>query len=275
MNQLISKLEKEKEADLGMLPSCKKSFARDGKVRADHQKTHGLQRDHLTTVMEKLTQRDDMLNYQYALVEYGMLFRNFSDAVSEGDGQRIIRCWKFFLMFLKGDAQRSSKYALEGLNIMCQIYALLSPRDAHRLVWNRSVKAKNGVGGNIPLDLALEHYNRVLKQIIKNMGPNASNEKAVNRFAKAIGVTKQLMDNFDLDCKVLRRAGKHVTKAATRDQKKIIDELVKFDVFTKHAHRKYKKFVNVDPSLLSNFNMNSMFKWINEHKRTIYLKKTC
>jgi nucleoside-triphosphatase THEP1 len=72
----------------------------------------------------------------------------------------------------------------------------------------------------------------------------------------------------------LRRAGKHVTKAATRDQKKIIDELVKFDIFTKHAHREYKKFVNVDPSLLSNLNMNSMFKWINEHKRTIYLKKT-
>jgi hypothetical protein len=98
MNQLISKLEKEKEADLGMLPSCKKSFARDGKVRADHQKTHGLQRDHLTTVMEKLTQRDDMLNYQYALVEYGMLFFNFS-----------CRC-TIILMFPKGDARRSSKY---------------------------------------------------------------------------------------------------------------------------------------------------------------------
>jgi hypothetical protein len=57
-------------------------------------------------------------------------------------------------------------------------------------------------------------------------------------------------------------------------KKKIIDELAKFDVFTKHAQRKYKKFLNVDPSLLSNFNMNSMFKWINEHKRTIYLEKT-
>ena len=82
------------------------------------------------------------------------------------------------------------------------------------------------------------------------------------------------MDNFDLDCKVLKRAGKHVTKAATCDQKKIINELVKSDVFTKHADRKYKKFVNVDPGLLSNFNMNSMFKWINEHKRTIYMRKT-
>ena len=67
MNQLISKLEKEKEADVGMLPngrfpcrypSCKKSFARDGKAREDHEKIHGLQRDHLTTAIE-ITQRDD------------------------------------------------------------------------------------------------------------------------------------------------------------------------------------------------------------------------
>jgi hypothetical protein len=54
------------------------------------------------------------------------------------------------------------------------------------------VKAKNGMGGNIQIDLALEHYNSVLKQIIKNMDPNASNKKAVSRFAKAIGVTQLL-----------------------------------------------------------------------------------
>ena len=79
--------------------------------------------------------------------------------------------------------------------------------------------AKGGMGGNIPLNLALEHFNRVLKQLIKNMGPNASNEKTVNHFAKAMGVTKQLMDNFDLDCEVLKRAGHHVAKAATCDLK--------------------------------------------------------
>ena len=106
------------------------------------------------------------------------------------------------------------------------------------------------------------------------MGPNASNEKAVNRFAKAMGVTKQLMDNFDLDCKVLKRAGLHVAKAATCDLKKVVAELVKCDVFIPHADRRYKRFLNVEPSLLSNFKMNSMFKWINEHKRTIHLHKT-
>lgn len=284
MNKLVNKLKKENDKDAGMLPNgrfpcrytgCKKSFVYDGKAREEHEKKHGLHIDQSSHApVDKKAERDDMLNYQYALLEYGMLFRNFSDAVSEGDGQRIIRCWKFFLMFLKGDGQRSCKYALEGLNIMCQIYALLSPRDAHRLIWNRSVKAKSGMGGNIPLDLALEHFNRVLKQLIKNMGPNASNEKAVNRFAKAIGVTKQLMDNFDLDCKVLKRAGHHVAKAATCDLKKLVAELVKCDAFTLHADRQYKRFSKVEPSLLSNFKMDSMFKWINEHKRTINLHKT-
>jgi hypothetical protein len=73
---------------------------------------------------------------------------------------------------------------------MCQIYVLLSPRDAHWLIWNLSVKARHGLGGNIALDLAVEHYNRVLKEVIKNMGPNASNKKAVNCFCKSITVTK-------------------------------------------------------------------------------------
>lgn len=123
------------------------------------------------------------------------------------------------------------------------------------------------MGGNIPLDLALEHYNRVLKEVIKKMGPNASNEKAVNRFCKAIGVTKQLMDNFDLDCQLLKRSGHHVAKKAIGDLKKVVEELVKCNAFTKNPNRRYKKFINVPPTMLENFDLTSMFKWINDHKK--------
>ena len=34
---------------------------------------------------------DDVRNYQLALLEYGMLYLNFCDAISEGDGLRILR----------------------------------------------------------------------------------------------------------------------------------------------------------------------------------------
>ena len=118
--------------------------------------------------------KDDMLDYQSALLEVGLLIQNCYDAISEGDGERVIRCWKFFLTYLKNDGVNSAKYALEALYLMCQIYALLTPRGAHRLIWNRFFKTNNGAGGNIHLDLAVEHYNRVIKMVMRNLGPNAS-----------------------------------------------------------------------------------------------------
>ncbi|KAK3731074.1 hypothetical protein QZH41_012180 [Actinostola sp. cb2023] len=106
--------------------------------------------------------QDDMFSYQRALLEYGLLLYNFKDSVNEGDGTRIIRCWKFFLLHLK-NSKSSTKYALKALYLMFQVYALLSPKAAHELIWNRSVKLRNNRGGNIPLDLQLEFYNRILK----------------------------------------------------------------------------------------------------------------
>lgn len=75
-------------------------------------RTCGLHADTQYTLVNTVTSGDDMLNYQHPLLEYGMLYRNFCDAVSEGDGQRINQCWKFFLLFQKMDGQ-SCKYALD------------------------------------------------------------------------------------------------------------------------------------------------------------------
>ena len=104
MNKPIADAEKEKQADVGILPdgkfpcrfpSCKKTFAHDGKCREAHEKTHGLKKAEVTATPTQCS--DDMLNFQLALLEYGMLYKNFSDAVSEGDGGCLVRCWKCFL----------------------------------------------------------------------------------------------------------------------------------------------------------------------------------
>lgn len=69
---------------------------------------------------EDSSEWDDMLAYQKALMEYGLLLLNFKDAISEGDGERNLRCWKFFLLHLRND-KRSTKYALEALYMMFQV----------------------------------------------------------------------------------------------------------------------------------------------------------
>ncbi len=153
-------------------PNCTKAFKTDGKARREHEASH-------ISDDRKAKESDDVYNYQIALLEYGLLVKNFVDAISNGDGERVFRNWKFALLYLKEDGRRSSKYALECMYLICQRYYLLSEQAAHRLVWNRFDKNKHGLGGNIPLDLALEHFNRILKNFMKMLGPTVGNRWSV------------------------------------------------------------------------------------------------
>ena len=80
-------------------PSCSKTFKHQGKLRRDHEASHTqplVVRNTETRVIKSKSRQDDMLTYQMALLDYGMLMINFWDGISEGDGGRVICCWKFF-----------------------------------------------------------------------------------------------------------------------------------------------------------------------------------
>ncbi|XP_028413964.1 uncharacterized protein LOC114536823 [Dendronephthya gigantea] len=101
-------------------PGCTKSFRYDGKRRRNHEKTHGEMVVEENRDTEKcVVMKDDMFNYQSSVLEVGLLLANFYDAVTEGDGQRLIRCWKFMLPYFKEDGQSSKKYAREAFFLLC------------------------------------------------------------------------------------------------------------------------------------------------------------
>ena len=53
---------------------------------------------------------DDKVNhYTRVLRHYGALFMEFRDAWAEGDGDRVVRCWKLFLPHFR--AAGCTKYA--------------------------------------------------------------------------------------------------------------------------------------------------------------------
>ena len=103
--------EKQKERELGMTEDgcykcqydgCKKTYRFDGKARRDHEASHRIQantRSEKAVNTSKLppSSKDDMLDYQSALLEVGLLIQNFYDAISEGDGERVISSWKLEL----------------------------------------------------------------------------------------------------------------------------------------------------------------------------------
>lgn len=222
--------------------TCSKTFKHDGKRKSDHElSAHGIQAVAVPGDNANITS-DDMYNYQCSLLEYLMSLKNFQDAVLEGDGSRIIRCWKFFLLFLKADGGSSRKYCLEGLYLLFQINCLLSPRESYRLIWNRSVKRKSGLGGNIPIDLALEHYIRIVKLLKRKLGANQNNKNTLRRYMKAISFTKVLLEDFDESMGIIQRSGKHSKRSSANDTAKIVEELMSSKAFTHHPKRKYAVF---------------------------------
>lgn len=130
----------------------------------------------------------------------GLFFMNFLDSVSERDGDRILRQNKYFMSLCKGDDIHCKNYAIECLYLLFQVYALLTPRDAHRLIWNRGVHNHGVPGANIALVLEVEMSNLHLKQAIKNLGVNVT-ETAVARICKSEQSTRKLLSVVDKEIK--------------------------------------------------------------------------
>ncbi|KXJ09520.1 hypothetical protein AC249_AIPGENE11011 [Exaiptasia diaphana] len=157
--------------------------------------------------------------------------------------------WKFQLPYLRNDSA-STKYALEALTLLFQINALLSPKDAYGLVWNRFACNMSGYGNNIPLDLNMEFLNRLLKEVVRKLGPNAKNPKTIDRYCRAVNVTKVVLSNFDREISLVKRSGNHIRASALPDLHKVIVELVSQKAFTWTPNRKYIHYMNFQSSLL-------------------------
>ena len=101
-----------------------------------------------------------------------LCFFNFLAAIKEGDGMRLMRQYKYFMLYCKANDPHSTKYSLQCLYQFFLVHSLLSPKDSERFTWNRFTNNHGKKGTNIPLDEATEHSNNYVKQAIKNLGPN-------------------------------------------------------------------------------------------------------
>ena len=204
---------------------------------------------------------------------FGLLVKHFYDAISEGDGLHVLRCWKFMLLYLKEDGARSRKYSLEALYLQCQVNALLTHCAAHRLVWNRFLKTKYGTGGNIPLDLALEHFNKLVKVLIRNLGSKGLHKNAIDRHCKALATNKQLLDNFDEMCSIRKRSGNHAQKYCRNDLIKVVKGPIDNDTFIFTNGRTYKHFSGITSSLLTNLMYLQYSGGSMNTKKNVFLNK--
>ena len=108
------------------------------------------------------TSVDQVNAYAKNLLSLGLFYMEFVDSIKEGNGSRVLRCWKYLLPVFKSSQRKN--HSIEVLHFLYEYTFLASPMHCHQMLWSRFVNTCGRPGTNIPADLHMEHLNRILKE---------------------------------------------------------------------------------------------------------------
>lgn len=151
-----------------------------------------------------------------------------TDAIKEGDVERLVRCYKIILLFMY--KFKHTKYAFVLLLFFAKIFAILSEKEAYLLVNNRFVNTKRTKGGNIPLDFHMEHLNLDVKKLLKAMGGKIT-QTAAQRCARSMTVMNKVINSVYEECDKLHRRGYHGNRTNKETVQSMANDLVQGNVF--------------------------------------------
>ena len=167
---------------------------------------------------------DKVLTYSSEVITLGLLWHCYHDAVREGDGKRVLLIWKFLLIVYK--AANRTNYCKEAAILLAQYYHLFSERKAEQLLFSRFINTQGRQGCNIPCDLHLEHLNRRLKTVLRNLRSNLQ-LNSILRAAKSIGVVNSICQQFERETTTgkSQQSNHHSIPPSNREVNLIVESL--------------------------------------------------
>lgn len=226
----------------------------------------------LTTIIDKfvdvkynsepMSSKDVVFSYAKQLISIGCLYMEFADGVKEGDGERVLRCWRYFMVAFRNSNRKN--YALEAVQLLYQYHYVMSPQLSEEMIFARFINVRGFPGRNISMDLHMEHLNREIKNGIDHLGCNKT-KSAITRLGKVIGSLTPILNNFDEENDVKEHHTRHKAPSDKDEVYKIVDHLKKHKVFCYCDGRKYSYFRNVFTSLLHKSKENELVAWITTH----------
>ena len=207
--------------------------------------------------------KDGVLEYSREVFTLGLLYMEFHDAIKEGDGLRVLRCWKYMLLLFK--AAQNKNYAIEAFNCLCQYFYYLSPQMAQQLLYSRFVNVHGREGFNIPCDLHMEHLNRVIKDALQHLGANKT-EHAITRASKCSHLISSLLHQFDAVTGLKEVSTSHTRASEKSDLDRMVAVLCNNTVFTDQGTRSHRCFKNFRSNhLIHSVDMDMLEEWMREH----------
>ena len=210
---------------------------------------------------------DKKYDYARTFCHYAALALEFYDAWHEGDGIRILRCWRLFLPHFYESGR--TKYSLEALRLQMQI-KFLPHHLVHQITWDRFINTHGGLGRNIPCDLHNEHVNKVLKGMIRHMGANFS-QNALTNVARSVTYMSSVTNVFDQLCGIIQDSVAHTTKDDVSDVKHVVNVVKSENLWKIHKGRAHRSFKTISSDPLIKLDRSKLDTWI--HKKLTEYKK--
>ena len=212
------------------------------------------------------TSVDGVFAYASAVLNDGLLLLEFKDAIREGDGQRILRCWKAFLLYFH--FARHHNYANEAVRMLSAVYALATPRVAAQITWSRVINTRGLAGHNIPVDLHNEHLNRALKQAVSGLGANIAKQTILQCGRSLDGLLK-VNKSFDEEHGIHPVSLEHSSPSLAKDQKLIMDQLSRSRVFDYVPGRDHRSFHGIKPNAAQKVDLTKLSEWIRQKQSAL------
>lgn len=204
---------------------------------------------------------DHVRAYAKELLSLGLLLMEFRDGIREGDGDRIIRCWRFFLPLFK--VSDRTNYSVDAFNLLFEYEYALTPRMRQQLKCERTVNIHGRPGKNISMDLHMEHINKECKQAMGSLGSNIG-DTAVSRIGKSIGELMKVSQQFDAVNNLKEESGRHPRRTAQLDLEKMLTQLQTDNVFGYVRGRKHSQFKSIQVNMTKKLSRSAFSKWMKE-----------
>ena len=202
---------------------------------------------------------DLVKGYAKQIVSLGLLYMEYCDGIREEDGERIIRCWRFMLLIFKVTDKR--KYSIQAATLLLQHEFLFTERLREQLLWSRTINTRGKPGKNIPMDLHLEHLNRVVKDGMRTLSSNVNKTHAIERIGKSLKMLVNFLENFDKSSEVPSLHDHHSSRSSLKDLEQLVEELQKADVFTA-KQRQHSQFPKCNESVFCSIDYSDVELWL-------------
>ena len=208
---------------------------------------------------EKDNDMDQVLMYSRCALALGLFVLNFNDARKYGDGERVIRLYKFLYLIFRVDGR--TKYAYYAFQLLCQVFYLLPEHLAFDLMFNRFTNNRGLLDSNVEIDREVEHWNKTFKMDCKEFNGKIT-PKSIQRASCSYQSVENILSTFDESTDIHRPSGRHENINTKADVISLAEQFKGHDLFKYKPGRTYGPYIVVPENLFSQIDVPLLKEWM-------------